>query len=159
VEDYRRGYVIRHVADEQITRPTQRAGIGLENIGFHNLDTWRCRESLAQQCCEGTIQLDRDDTACAVSENVGECAAAGSDLEYRVARGGFKRVDDSRKCTLIGEEMLAQSFESGWKSVSRSRDQLRSTTRVRSSRGGMSPVCCRSASNTRSTITAGGSAA
>src|SRR6185312_16728630 len=151
--------VIRDVADKQITRPAKLAGIGLEDVRFHNLDARRESESLAQQCGERAIELDCHDTARTLHENVSERAAARSDLQHRVGLGRRECVDDSCKRALIRKKVLAQSLERGRESITCSRDQLRSTTRVRSSRGGMSPVCWLSASNTRSTITAAGSVA
>ena len=153
----RRRDVIRDVPNQQIIRPAKCAGIGLQDVGLDNLDTRRGGESLAQQSGERTIEFHCDDAACAARENIRECAASGPDLEYGIVFRRAERVDYPLQRPIIGQEVLAQPFERRRKSAANAHAQLRSTTSVRSSRGGMSPVYSLSASKTRSTMVADGS--
>jgi len=120
------------------------------------------RVRAAQAVGQRAVQLDRRHAPRPTDEHLGERPAPGPDLDHCVGRRRREGIDECRrglrgslrKCCprrFRGRGHASAPWR-GYAGARRAADQLRSTTSVRSSRGGTSPMCWLSMAKTRSTI-------
>jgi hypothetical protein len=105
MEEDGRGDVVRNVPGEhELAAAGDLGELGLEHIAFDDVDVWPVGVARAKERREVAVDLDGHHAAGARRQQVGERAAAGSDLDHRLRAAQVERVDDALQHLLVARK-------------------------------------------------------
>ena len=122
--------VVRHVAGEEELGTGDLAEVHLEHVALDDFDVAGVAITVSQVRHEVSIQLDRNHALRAAHEQVGQCAAAGADLDDYVVRRRPECICDSVEHAAVDEKCWPSRLRGRGKRPSAlpSRPRLRSRT-------------------------------